>query len=644
MLVLVAVGLFAPRASAGQDASRTALAEGRVRWSATTEPIEAPLSATFTPDGVLWGLEGGSSPNLIAVRDGVRGEPVPLKGLVAPTRIDAGRDGSLLVSDPGAGTVHRISIGGAVGLVEPAIRSEQALMEPIASAETDAGLALIDRRSRAIVLLDREGRVRRRVSSDAIPGGWGDPIDLAVASDGRIFVADRDRHRIVVLAADGAYRSAFGDRGPFPGLFVEPFAVEIVGDRVLVTDRLNHRIAIHTLDGEPAGQWGMHAVIPRQGEGRIHYPVDLAISPDGMSAAVIEPFERRVQWFEGDPSAEPTVAQGELPSLDGVLSHFGPGLAADGDLVALWEPETASVVVFDWRGALPIHVTTFGGPGTAPDRFGRITAIAVDAATQRVAIGDAANGRIAFVDLARDREAALRFDPFMGRTAGIVSLGRVLAGASALTSPERFACPIEPRGMTWLPDGSLAVLDGANGAVIVLAAPPAARSGSRPLPSEVVSVWGAEGAEGGRFEDPVAIAISPHGDGVAVLDRGTSRIVRLGLDGTGATELPLDPDLGRDAAGLAWTEHGFAISHPRRDAVLLLDEAGASTRHVLGGRGVADGALWLPAGLAVRDDGTVLVVDQGNHRVQGYGSEDGAWKVVFSLGRASNRQRAGGNE
>jgi hypothetical protein len=129
-----------------------------------------------------------------------------------------------------------------------------------------------------------------------------------------------------------------------------------------------------------------------------------------------------------------------------------------------------------------------------------------------------------------------------------------------------------------------------------------------------------------------------------VLDRGASRIVRIGLDGDAAPELPLDPALGRDAAGLAWTEHGFAISHPTRDAVLLLDESGASTRHAVGGRGVADGRLWLPAGLALRDDGTVLVVDQGNHRVQGFASGDGGWKVVFSLGRASNRQRAGGSE
>lgn len=646
---VVSAAVVSPAASdaTSDPSTRPPLAEGRVRWSATTEPIAAPVSAVFASDGVLWVLDAGPAPRLVPLAGGAASElsPIAIPELIRPTRVAAGQAGSLLVSDPGAGVVHRLRIADGGPIVEPAfVAADQRPIDPIAAAETAGGFAVLDRREPAVLLLDGEGRLRRRIGPGEIPGGWGDPLDLAVAPDGRIFVADRDRHRIVALAEDGSFLRAFGDRGPFPGLFVEPFALEILGDRLLVADRLNHRIAIHTLDGEPAGQWGMHAVFPRQGEGRIHYPVDLAVSADGARAVVVEPFERRVQWFEGDASAEPTAAQGELPSLDGVLSHFGPGIAADGDLAALWEPETASVVVFDWRGELPIHVTTFGGPGTAPDRLGRTTAIAVDAGPQRVAIADAANRRIAFVDLARDRAAALRFDPFMGRTAGTVSLARIEAGAAAIASPEQVVRPIDPRGLAWLPGGSLALLDAANGRVIVLAPQPSSREGSRPLPAEVVSVWGVQGEEGRRFDRPVAMALSPEGEALAVLAGGGKRIEVIGLDGSPRAALATDLPEAIVAAGLAWTEHGFAVSDPHQDAVLLLDEAGSGVRHRLGGRGVADGSLWLPAGLAVRDDGLVLVVDQGNHRVQGYASADGAWKVVFSLGRASNRQRPGGSE
>lgn len=626
-------------------AARAPLLEGRVRWVSTSEPMEMPVSAAFGLDGVLWVLDSGPAPSLVPLRIDGASSPTPIRtdAFASPARITAGRDGTMLVSDPEAGTVHRVRVQGGSPVVEPAFDPVGAAIEPIAVAETSDGFVIVDRRENLLVLLDGEGRIRRRVGSDDIPDGWGQPIDLAVAGDGRICVADRDRHRIVVLAADGSFLNAFGDRGPFPGLFVEPFAVEIAGDRLLVADRLNHRIAIHTLDGEPAGQWGMHAVIPRQGEGRIHYPVDLAVSADGASAVVVEPFERRVQWFESDASAEPTVAQGELPSLDGVLSHFGSGLAVDGDLAALWEPETASIVVFDWRDELPIHVTTFGGPGAAPDRVGRAAAIAVDARTQRIAIADAANRRLAFVDLARDRNAALRFDPFMGRTAATLSLARIRGGAEALAAPARMTRPIEPRSLAWLPGGALALLDAANGAVIVLAPRPTAREGTTPIPADVVSVWAVDGAGDRPFDRPIALAASPAEDALAVLDRGGTRIEVIGLDGVPREDLGRDLPEGVVAAGLAWTEHGFAVSDPRQDAVLLLDSEGSAVRQALGGRGVSDGRLWLPAGLAVRDDGLVLVVDQGNHRVQGFAAEDGAWKVVFSLGRASNRKREGGN-
>ncbi len=408
-----------------------------------------------------------------------------------------------------------------------------------------------------------------------------------------------------------------------------------------MADRLNHRIAIFTLDGEPAGQWGMHAVTPRQGEGRIHYPVDVAVAADASRAVVVEPFERRVQWFEADASAAPSEASAELPSLDGVLSHFGPGIGADRDLVALWEPETGSIIVFDWRGELPIHVTTFGGAGTAPDRFGRVVSIAVDAETQRIAVGDLANRRLAFATLDRDREARLRFDPFMGRAAGTLALERIREQAESLRSLAGMR-PIDPVGLAWLPGGSLAVLDAANGCIEVLAPPPASRPGIAPLPTEVVSVWGSGTGGEAKFTRPRAMSLSPSRDALAVLDRDGTRIEILGLDGVGRPDESFDFPEGVRASGLVWTREGLAISEREGDRVRLLDRSAAeSTRWAAGGRGGDDGLLWLPSGLASREDGTILVVDQGNHRVQGYAATDGAWKVVFSLGRASTRPRVG---
>lgn len=651
-------------ASASERARNSEVApleRGDAVWTSTLDGLATPSSAVFgSGDTAL--VADPAAEAVWIVREGVIAGRLPKPPGVSawsPRQLALGLQGTVLIADSQGRRVDRFrSHAGdapAWSWVE-AIDLAGVNVSPRAVAESGAGLLVADAIGERVVRVlagTPEEPVVEPIDEDQIPGGWGRPTDLAVAADGRIFVTDSDRHRILRLSPDGAYLGTFGERGPFPGLFQDPVGLDLVRDRVFVADRLNHRISIFDLDGRPQGQWGMHAVIPRQGEGRIHYPVDIAVDADADRAVVVEPFERRVQCFRGgDDARGASGVLAELPSLDGVTSHFGTGIAAHRDLAVLWEPEAAAAVVFDWRDEVPIHVASFGGPGTATDRFGRISAVAIDGVRQRVAIADPGVGRLAFVDLDRDPAEPLRFDPFMGRAAGTISLARIATQAAALLdSPGSDQEPplLEPVDLAWIDDGGLLALDGKLGRLLVLAPMPAVREGHQPLPTEVVAVWGPEGSDGPRFTDPVAMAISPSADAVAVLDAGrpgdAGRVAILSLDGvpTGGFELPrvlksLD-ELPLAAAGLAWTAEGFTISDRLGDRLVLFDDQGV-LRHEIGTTGTADGELWLPGGLAVRDDGTVLVVDTGNHRVQGYAAQDGAWRIVFNLGRASTRQRA----
>ncbi len=54
--------------------------------------------------------------------------------------------------------------------------------------------------------------------------------------------------------------------------------------------------------------------------------------------------------------------------------------------------------------------------------------------------------------------------------------------------------------------------------------------------------------------------------------------------------------------------------------------------------GGGDGQLWSPRGAAAADDGSLYVVDWGNHRIQRFDA-DGEWEARFSLGRPSVRPR-----
>ena len=144
-----------------------------------------------------------------------------------------------------------------------------------------------------------------------------------------------------------------GDRGAFPGLWQSPTGIAWDGRAFVVTDFLNHRVVRIDAAGEVIDQWGQHAVRPREGAGKIHYPVRSAASPDGTTVAVAEPFERRVQLFGHQPPPDPSKPVAPPPPpYDGVSSHFSTSLAVDGKTLLVYEPESASALIFDLRNEI----------------------------------------------------------------------------------------------------------------------------------------------------------------------------------------------------------------------------------------------------------------------------------------------------
>ena len=83
--------------------------------------------------------------------------------------------------------------------------------------------------------------------------------------------------------------------GSLPGQLASPGAVRVSGERVYVCDTANHRVLVFDLDGKPLYDWGVHALLPHEGAGKLHYPSGIAVAPDGARALVLEDFE---QWAE----------------------------------------------------------------------------------------------------------------------------------------------------------------------------------------------------------------------------------------------------------------------------------------------------------------------------------------------------------
>jgi hypothetical protein len=75
------------------------------------------------------------------------------------------------------------------------------------------------------------------------------PQALAVGADGRIYVADTGNDRIQIFAPDGAHLGSLGSTGAGPGELREPRGIELDGESVVVADAGNDRILGLARDG-----------------------------------------------------------------------------------------------------------------------------------------------------------------------------------------------------------------------------------------------------------------------------------------------------------------------------------------------------------------------------------------------------------
>ncbi len=97
------------------------------------------------------------------------------------------------------------------------------------------------------------------------------PTDMAVADDGSIFVSDGyGNARIHQFSAKGEHLLSWGSPGIDPGQFMVPHNLALSGDRLYVADREAHRVQVFGTDGALLAVWN-----------NIHRPCGLTVGPDG---------------------------------------------------------------------------------------------------------------------------------------------------------------------------------------------------------------------------------------------------------------------------------------------------------------------------------------------------------------------------
>ncbi|MDD5628698.1 MAG: NHL repeat-containing protein, partial [Elusimicrobia bacterium] len=156
----------------------------------------------------------------------------------------------------------------------------------------------------------------------------------------------------------------------------------------------------------------------------------------------------------------------------------------------------------------------------------------------------------------------------------------------------------EPRSVAVGGDGRVYVADTGNDRVQVFTAE-----------GILLCVFDGKGRKGGRFKEPAKVAVDPS-DGIYVLDSGNERIQKFDPSARFAREFETPgADFAVDAYGYLYeldAENGKVVERGPDDAVLGR----------FGSVGSGAGQFQEPEGIAVAPDGTVLVLDAGNARIQ----------------------------
>jgi len=461
-------------------------------------------------------------------------------------------------------------------------------------------------------------------------------LGLAVAADGTVWVADTGNHRVQHFAADGTFLGAWGRLGSAPGELKLPVAIALAPDGTLyVSDAGNRRVQHLSADGRPLHGWGAgDGSAPDQWR-----PAGIAVGLDGtvtVADAGTEPSLRRYSPT-GAPLAQwrlEAVARGEVFPTDQVplsvaAAHDGTVYAttyradlpiaqigADGHGLEWFGMSSAGWVGSAIGGiAVGPDGAVFGATDRAIARFGpagedlgTITArpLGYGQVGPDTALAVDLQGRVYAVDPASRRVQVFTPDGTMIRE---WRDGPAVAGAGEASGDQPF---VAPRDVAVAPDGTLYVVDAGANRVRWQSA-----DGAR------VGSWGGAGTAAGQFDAPLGIAVAPDGR-VYVADTGNDRVQAFDADGAFLAALGAPGAGGDGPPGLGPLNRPVDVAVAPDGTLRVVEEGNhrvqvfgrdGEARYTLGAFGATDGQLKSPAAIAVDPAGGTWVADRVNRRL-----------------------------
>ena len=497
--------------------------------------------------------------------------------------------------------------------------------------DADRHIWIADARNRVLEFDSTGSYVQTVGASGSDPGRFNAPRGIGFDASGNLYVADAGNDRIQKFAPNGQFLLQFGvARVAAEGLSA-PSCVTVRTGVVFVCDTDHNNVKRFSTSGVYQGQWGVQG----NGPGEFEQPFDIAFDADGY-AYVVDLGNSRVQKF--DASFEHVLDIGNTGPTD--TRPDAPTAIAIGPDNRLYVSDLGDTIkVYGTDGSF---VRSVGEQGSGPGQFNFPRDLALDG-DGNVYVADTDNDRLQqldadlqpvwiFADALSGRfvaPVAIAYSPLQGvlvsDTVGDQARVVFFDSAGEFEGDVRIATGGSPglahagSGVAVAPNGDFYLTDSTNQSV-------AKFSADRML----LTFFGTPGTGPGQFMDPRGVAVDDIGN-VFVVDGGNNRVQKFDSNGV---FLDIWGGFG-GAAGQFDSPQGIAVFGDRvyvvdsgNDRVQVFDRSGGFlTQWGEPGRDVPS-QFAVPRGIAVDRDGYVYVVDGLNERVQKF-TPDGAFVVSF---------------
>lgn len=518
---------------------------------------------------------------------------------------------------------------------------------PRAIALAHDRIYIADTDAHRVLVLDRNGKILKSWGSKGDKNGqFRSPYGIALDEEGRVYVSDSVSSRIQIFDPDGAFIKSFGSRGSGPKQFSSPSGIEVSRGILYVADTGNNRVQILTVDGIYIGEISLHT---KQDE--MKDPVDVAVDRQNR-VYVLDSEAGRVRIFD--------TAGNQIGSFGtkgkGTEGFNRPsGIAVDiYGQIFVSDMGNFKLKKFDFQGRL---LGSLGTEGDGPGQFRMPGGLAVDTESNVYVLDSAKNtlqifacekadvqllpqaSPIASVELLKEislSQGTISGIAFEKRPWGLVGDSLVAVGViegrkigRTGTEPGHLK---KPHGVAIDTRGNFWVADTGND-----------RLQKFSLEGNLLQVIGKSGTGEGEFKSPWAVAISPKGN-ICVADTGNRRIQvfspkgmflgAFGKPGRLAGQLWEPVDLAVDAA------ENIYIVDRGNDRISKYDSTGV-LQWETGKAGRGPGQFDRPESIIVSPDNEVYVLDSGNSRVQVFDASSGRYMRKFgSEGRGPGEFRS----